>query len=185
MGNGLSSDRSAWIQFAGTILAAIIFVIGGYLLSSKDSTEKTVNTAMNYEKDGEKDRNDADSNIRKEEWKSDLTHSIIKEQSALELDKYLDSLPPLQREAIFKEHYLGKWVAWTCNVRDIRSSETSSGYTIICGDSNSFGPWTEVDFLKRYNDNIEQLREGDNILYHARIDYMTAIYFILSEGEIF
>jgi len=168
---------------AVAIISAAI-TSGIFLLISNDSKEKTLNTSAMYEIDTEKDKNDADSNIRNEEWKSDLTHSIIKEQSALELDKYLDSLPPLQRETIFKEHYLGKWVAWTCNVRDIRSFETSGGYTIFCGDSNSSGPWTSVGFLKRYNDNIEQLREGDNIFYHARFDDMTPIYFSLSEGEI-
>lgn len=167
--------RSAWITAAAIVLAAIITGIF-YLIPNK-SEENTPKTSIIDEKDAVKDKKDAVK-------KTYLTHPIIKEQSAHELTTYLDSLPPLQRETIFKEHYLGKWVAWSCNVQDVMSSERAGHYNVVCSEAKVSSTWAAIEFSERYNDQIQNLREGDKIFYHARIDDMTPIYFLFSDGEL-
>ena len=64
------------------------------------------------------------------------------------------------------------------------SSNKPGYYIVICSDIEEKTPWISIDFSEKYYDQIQSLRDGDKIFYHAKIEDMTPIYFLFTDGEL-
>ena len=93
----------------------------------------------------------------------------IRERTATELENYLNSLPPLQRDVVFKNSYLGRWVQWEGKITDV--SDLENRFIIMLNELNdqSLRGVVSLEVPKHLRSKVEVLRKGDLVRYEGKI----------------
>lgn len=87
------------------------------------------------------------------------------------LEKYR-SIPPLSRETVAKELFIGRWVQWTGVVKNVHSYSDSirvSLMGVVPKGELVVAPWMFVDFEHSQRAELELLREEELLTFEARI----------------
>jgi hypothetical protein len=90
-----------------------------------------------------------------------LDTTPIRESSARELLRYLEELPPLQRNVVESSSYLGRRVNWRGRLQDI--VPIGGGLQASLSEEDGGSPWTIVRFNEVWRQQLADLRKGDTI----------------------
>ena len=101
------------------------------------------------------------------------TKVFIREKSAGELTQHLRNSPPLQRETIVKDSYVGKWVQWEGKVKYIGSynvPDWKNGFLVVVETEGEGLRRSNVRFTPEWRGKIENLRVDDLITFTGMIN---------------
>jgi len=104
---------------------------------------------------------------------SSVSKIFIRENSARELQNHLHSYPPLQREAIIINSYIGRWVQWEGIVKNVSSFNVSGEkkfLVTVADDEYTLSTCSQLSLSIDWREKVENLRVDDFIIFEGKID---------------
>jgi hypothetical protein len=106
---------------------------------------------------------------------------FLREKSPGELINYLTNLPPLQREIVIEDSYIGRWVQWDGKVSSITTLPSKNININVSKDGE--GASASLLFSTSWREKIENLRIDDLIIYSGRIDSVINNHIKITESS--
>jgi len=101
---------------------------------------------------------------------TDTKRSYIREAGPKEIRARLSTIPPLSRDVVAKEVYVDRWVRWSGEVKGLRAYPDEIRMSVRCKEADeSLGTWIGVAFPLDARHVLEPVREGETIVFVARI----------------